>query len=320
MHRLLHQALRHNGRKKTAMTSSAQAPIPGLEAASTRLMNITAALLLALVLFAALATALWRVIHLPAFAIAQIRITGQTTHSNVFTVRNQVLPQLRGNFFTIRLDEVRKAFMAQPWVRQATVRREFPNQLVVQLQEHEEAAFWGSEEQGFRLLNTDGVIFEANPDEVSRENLPELDGPDEAAQQVLATWRQLNPLLAPLHSRIGRLAVDARGSWTLVFDQDTSLKLGNASVADMQQRISWFVQTINAVVARYNRGLADVQYADLRYKAGYAIRLKGVGTLEGGAETKNSAKNDAKPPAATNSKTKSKTKADVKKTTATRSM
>ena len=140
--------------------------------ANIRLMHIAATALMVLVLLAAALTVLWRVIHLPAFSIAQIRVTGQTTHSSAFAVRKQVLPQLQGNFFTIKLDDVRKTFMAQPWVRHATVRREFPNQLLVQLQEYEEAAFWGSEEQGFRLLDKEGVIFEANPDEISRENLP----------------------------------------------------------------------------------------------------------------------------------------------------
>lgn len=270
-------------------TTSAPTPPSSTEMANIRLMHIAATALMVLVLLAAALTVLWRVIHLPAFSIAQIRVTGQTTHSSAFAVRKQVLPQLQGNFFTIKLDDVRKTFMAQPWVRHATVRREFPNQLLVQLQEYEEAAFWGSEEQGFRLLDKEGVIFEANPDEISRENLPELDGPDEAAPQVLAAWRELNPLFSPLHSRITRLAVDERGSWTLVFDQETTLKLGSAPIAEMRQRINWFVQTIGAVVARHSRSLADVQHADLRYKAGYALRLKGIGTVSDGSAAKNTA-------------------------------
>ena len=171
----------------------------------------------------------------------QLPVIGQTAHSNPFGVRSQVLPQLRGNFFTMRLDDVRAAFQSQPWVRSATVRRVFPNQLVVQLQEYEEAAYWGNEEDGYRLLSADGTVFEANPDEVTRENLPELSGPDDAAAKVLATWRQLNPAFAPLHARIVRLSVDARGSWSLALDQDTSIMLGNATpeeLADNWQRVA----------------------------------------------------------------------------------
>ena len=47
-----------------------------------------------------------------------------------------------------------------------------------------------------------------------------------------------------------------------------------------------FVQTIGPVVARYNRGMSDVQYADLRYKSGYALRLKGLATLSAEAAGK----------------------------------
>ena len=49
---------------------------------------------------------------------------------------------------------------------------------------------------------------------------------------------------------------------------------------ELAARIRQFVQTIGAVTARYGRSFADLQYADLRYKTGYALRLKGVGTLE----------------------------------------
>nr|MBP7247533.1 hypothetical protein [Brachymonas sp.] len=70
---------------------------------------------------------------------------------------------------------------------------------------------------------------------------------------------------------------------------ETTLKLGSAPIAEMRQRINWFVQTIGAVVARHSRSLADVQHADLRYKAGYALRLKGIGTVSDGSAAKNTA-------------------------------
>ncbi len=263
------------------MNATTQPPVANT--INARLMNAAAKALFTLVLLALVAAALWRVAHWRGFGIAHIAVIGQTAHSNPFGVRSQVLPQLRGNFFTMRLDDVRAAFQSQPWVRSATVRRVFPNQLVVQLQEYEEAAYWGNEEDGYRLLSADGTVFEANPDEVTRENLPELSGPDDAAAKVLATWRQLNPAFAPLHARIARLSVDARGSWSLALDQDTSIMLGNATPEELAARIQQFVQTIGPVIAHYGRGMGDVQYADLRYKSGYAIRLKGVGTVEASA-------------------------------------
>ena len=256
---------------------------------STRLMQGTANALLALVVLACALAVFWRAMHLPLFNFSRIHIVGDTVHSNESDLRARVLPQLRGNFFTMELEQARTAFEALPWVRHAVVRRVFPNQLVVQLQEYQEAAYWGSEEEGFRLLSNDGVIFEVNTDEALRSNLPELSGPDEFAPQVLATYRLLNPLFAPMHGRIARLSVDARGSWSLALDQETSVVLGTATPEELARRVQQFVQTISPVVARYNRGMNDVQYADLRYKSGYALRLKGLGTL-------NAATADNQPP------------------------
>lgn len=250
---------------------------------STRLMQGTAAVLFALVALAGVTAALWRTMHLPVFSFAHIHVIGETIHSNDADLRSQVLPQLRGNFFTMQLEQARAAFQSQPWVRRAVVRRVFPNQLVVQLQEHQEAAYWGSEEQGYRLLSYEGAIFDANPDEALRSPLPELHGPDESAPQVLAAYHLLDPLFAPVHGHIARLVLDARGSWSLALDQGTQLMLGDAAPEELARRVQQFVQTIGPVVARYNRGLSDVQYADLRYKSGYALRLRGLATL--GAET-----------------------------------
>ncbi|MDO5654249.1 MAG: cell division protein FtsQ/DivIB [Brachymonas sp.] len=254
------------------------APTPAF--ISTRLMAGTATALMALAAVLVVAALFWRALHAPVFAIDHIAVVGETSHSSETALRREVLPQLRGNFFTLPLQQVREAFHSQPWVRQTVVRRVFPNKLVVQVQEHEEAAFWGNEEDGYRLLSKDGIVFDANPDEALRENLPELSGPDAEAPQVLAAWRLLNPEFAPLHSRVVRLGLDARGSWQLQLEQDTQLVLGQGAPVDLLRRTQQFVQTVGPIVARYNRSLDDIQYADLRYPSGYALRIKGVGTVD----------------------------------------
>ena len=254
---------------------------------STRLMQSTANVLVALVVCACVAAVFWRAMHLPLFSFSRLHVVGETVHSNESDLRTRVLPQLRGNFFTMELKQAREVFQSLPWVRHAVVRRVFPNQLVVQLQEYQEAAYWGNEEDGFRLLSHDGIIFDVNTDEALRSNLPELNGPDDMAAQVLSTYHLLNPLFAPMHGRIARLSVDARGSWSLALDQDTQLMLGNAAPDELARRVLQFVQTRGPGVARYNRGMNDVQYADLRYKSGYALRLKGLGTLSAAAAADN---------------------------------
>src|SRR5690606_20000679 len=102
-----------------------------------KLMNITASVLFVLgaVLLAA-AFGWWALRH-PLFAIGGITVDGDVSHSSEATLRANVAPRLAGNFFTLDLRRAREAFEDIPWVRQATVRRQFPNRLRVELQEHQ---------------------------------------------------------------------------------------------------------------------------------------------------------------------------------------
>ena len=130
-----------------------------------RLMHITATVLFiacGLLLAAALG---WWVIRHPVFAIRGIVVQGDLGHNSVATLRANVAPRLAGNFFTVDLVQARAAFEAVPWVRQATVKRQFPNKLRVELLEHEPEAYWGADSES-RLVNTFGEVFDANPGDV----------------------------------------------------------------------------------------------------------------------------------------------------------
>ena len=256
------------------------APQPVTTTTDIRLMNATASLLFGLVLLGALISAAWWFTRLPQFSLKGIQVSGHATHTTPFALRSQVLPRLTGNFFSIRLEEARDVFEQQPWVRQAVVSRVFPNQLAVRLEEHEEVAYWGDDEEGMRLLNRQGEVFDGNPEEVANIELPRLAGPDEQSAAVLLMYRRLGPLFNPLEARITALDLDPRGYWSLSLNNDTVINLGSGNEQELAARIRQFVQTIGAVTARYGRSFADLQYADLRYKTGYALRLKGVGTLE----------------------------------------
>ena len=100
---------------------------------STRLMQSTANVLVALVVCACVVAVFWRVMHLPLFSFSRLQVVGETVHSNESDLRTRVLPQLRGNFFTMELKQAREVFQSLPWVRQAVARRVFPHQSVVQL-------------------------------------------------------------------------------------------------------------------------------------------------------------------------------------------
>lgn len=246
-----------------------------------RLMNITSAVLFTGCVVLLLAAACWWAVRHPVFALGGITVQGDVTHNSAATLRANVAPQLSGNFFTVDLAATRRAFEAVPWVRQAVVRREFPNRLRVALQEHQAVAYWG-EDDGSRMVNTHGEVFDANPGDVEHEGLPHLAGPDGQSAQVLAMYQALVPLFAPLDQAIEQLQLSGRGSWQVTLDSEAVVELGRGEPAEVLPRVQRFVQTLTQVVSRYGRRPDALLAADLRYGDGYAVRLRGVGTVEAG--------------------------------------
>ena len=169
------------------MTQARPAPL------DIKLMNITASVLfVAFALLVAGSLVRW-VSRQPVFAIGGIAVTGDVTHSNAATLRANVAPRLGGTFFTLDLAQARAAFESVPWVRQAVVKRSFPNHLKVALQEHQAVAYWGVEGDTM-LVNSYGEVFEANSGEIEQEDLPRLSGPD---GQALAVWEMYKTLPMP---------------------------------------------------------------------------------------------------------------------------
>lgn len=251
------------------------APPPPMD---VRLMNATATLLFVVVaLMAAAAVGWWGLRH-PAFALGHITVQGDTTHSSPATLRVNVAPRIAGNFFTVDLAATRRAFEDVPWVRQAVVRREFPNRLRVVLHEHRAVALWGTDGDT-TLVNAQGEVFEANPGDVEQDGLPRLSGPPDQSVLVLATWRALAPVFQQIELPIEQLSLTARGSWQAVLDSGARIELGRGTTEEVLARAQRFVHTLTQAAGRYGRRPEALVSADLRHADGYAIRLRGVSTV-----------------------------------------
>lgn len=253
----------------------AAAPLP----MDIRLMNMAAAMLLTLFVLLSMTAGLWWWLRHPMFAIRAITVQGDVMRNNAITLRANVVPQLSGNFFTLDLDQARQVFESVPWVRAAVVHREFPNRLRAELQEHQPMAMWG-EEGASTLLNQQGQVFEANTDDPEVDGLPRLNGPVTQSQEVMQMYRYLKPVLAAADMEIERLELSPRGSWRVVTDRGALLELGRGTQNEVGEQLQVFLRTLSQVTARYGRTPTALAGADLRHKDGYALRLKGVSTVE----------------------------------------
>ena len=162
---------------------------------SARTMNRLAALCVVLALLAIGAAALWRLAQQPKFQLKRIDVRGDLRHVTAASVRAALAGRLRGNYFTMRLDDTRRLFETVPWVAQASVRRVWPDRLIVTLTEYRALGVW---EDG-RLLSDRGELFVANPDEAEiYGRLPEFSGPFSAAKEAARRYYELSAQFAAL--------------------------------------------------------------------------------------------------------------------------
>ena len=238
-------------------------------------MATTAAVLAALGVLALVATGLLWFVRQPMFALHTIRVEGDLTHNSALTIRANAAPRMAGNFFTMDLAATRRAFESVPWVRQAIVRRVWPDKLSVRLEEHRPVALWSVEDGSDKLVNSLGEVFEANLGDVEDEGLPTLRGPDGSSTRMLRLWAALQTVVAGLDAQIETLELSGRGSWRAELDSGAEIEFGRGSDDEVLERTRRFVGTVTQVTQRYQR---PIEYADLRHNEGYAVRLKGVST------------------------------------------
>ena len=240
-----------------------------------RTMNAASNALLGMAALALIAAGAWWLAQRPMFTLKEIRIGGAQTelrHVNISTVRSTAVPRIRGNFFTANLDDVRTAFESVSWVRTASVRREWPNQLIVTIDEHVALGTWG--EDG-RLLSANGDVFTANLAEAEEDgDLPEFIGPEGSEKEVVARFKELRAWFAPVQLVPESLQLSSRYAWLVKLNNGMAVELGREqSKTTLKERVERFVGIYPQLLAR----LQDrIERVDMRYPNGLALKASGI--------------------------------------------
>jgi cell division protein FtsQ len=193
--------------------------------------------------------------------VRQLQVHATFRHVSAAQVRAAVAPSLDAGFFAIRLDRVRDAVAALPWVGQVEVSKHWPDALDITVTEIQPVAHWG---EG-ALLGRDGRIFKV-PDAGVVRGLPRFDAPDDRAVDVMAFYRTAETDFAPYRLRVAAVDLSARGSWTLVLSNGGRVVVGSERP---DQHLARFAAALPVLM----RGRSDgFVYADLRYSNGFAVR------------------------------------------------
>jgi cell division protein FtsQ len=196
--------------------------------------------------------------------------------------------QTRGaNMLQLDLIALKAAIKQITWVREATVRRQFPGTLEVAIEEHRVAARWAAlsvkpasaentesadsaeSDQGAEskrpLVNTFGEVFSAQMSDERADQLPLLRGPADSSAEVLTRMVSAAPVLTEISRSAREVTLTERRAWRVVLDNGTALELGRT---DSDVRLARFVRAYPQVVVLQNPN----GNVDLRYAGGFAIK------------------------------------------------
>lgn len=192
--------------------------------------------------------------------IAKISVEGDLSYISQQSVQRRIEPFVSASFFSVDLLGMRHELEQMPWIASAEVRRVWPDQVMVRLEEQLPIARWGDE----ALLNNQGQAFA--PKELAHyEHLPQLYGPQRAQQQVMQQYQVLSQMLRPMGFTVSRLELRERGSWFLSTGQGIELLLGRDHLLEKIRRFG----------AIYGKALKEqkenIARIDLRYANGLAV-------------------------------------------------
>lgn len=224
-----------------------------------RLMNWVSNLIFSLGALTLMYAAVFVVVHLPIFPIERVRLVNPLQHVTQEQVEFVLKNEMRGNFFTVNLDQMVSSFEKLPWVEQVSLRRRWPNVLEIVLVEHQPLARWGDS----ALLDSNGMRFSA----ATSEDLPVFHGETGMEMEMIEGYRRFSSLLLSTGREIDELWLTDRRAWTLKLDNGLTMQLGRDEV---DQRLERFVEVFDRTLST----LPKLAYVDLRYPNGFAVRMK----------------------------------------------
>jgi len=252
----------------------------------SRLLNAIANGLFGLCALLLLGAGVWYLVQRPMFTLAVIEVEGRQgdngekvtlekvplRHVNALTIRSVALPHIKGNFFTANLDQVRQAFEMVPWVRRASIRREWPNKLIVGLEEHRSLGSWGDDGQ---LLSDKGELFTANFAEAEEDNdnndLIEFDGPLGSEKEVWARYLDFKRWFKTVNLVPESVTYTKRYAWLVQLNNGVKVQLGreqNSGV--LEERVNRLLRVYPQLEERLP---GQIERVDLRYPNGLALKV-----------------------------------------------
>ncbi|CNH84253.1 cell division protein FtsQ [Yersinia pekkanenii] len=194
--------------------------------------------------------------------LSKLVVTGERHYTTNDDIRQAILSLgAPGTFMTQDVNIIQQQIERLPWIQQASVRKQWPDELKIHLVEYVPYARWND----LHMVDEQGRSFSVPSERMGKQTLPLLYGPEGSEQDVLEGYRAINKVLAANKYQLKMVAMSARHSWQLALDNDVRLELGRD---DRMGRLQRFIELYPMLQQQPDK---RVSYVDLRYETGAAI-------------------------------------------------
>ena len=205
------------------------------------------------------AAALWGYLLLDK-PVRVVEVLGELAPGEADQVRRRIAESAPMRLLSTDLDALRERVLALSWPRQVSLWRVWPDKLSVLIEREAVVARWGD---AAHLTDTGAVV--TSP--IKPEAVPHIHSALASPKEALDTYRQLQDIASQAGLTIAALEESALGEWRIGFANGMDAALGAEFLHDRMRR----VLKVHRHLAE--RGEARVDYVDLRYPNGAAVRM-----------------------------------------------
>lgn len=197
--------------------------------------------------------------------LSRLVVTGERQYTTNDDIRQAILSLgSPGTFMTQDVNVIQQQIERLPWIKQASVRKQWPDELKIHLVEYVPVARWND----LLMVDAEGNSFSVPAERIGNRKMPLLYGPEGSEEDVLEGYRTMSQVLAGGKLTLKMVAMSARHSWQLGLEDDIRLELGRDERA---RRLARFLELYPLLQRQAQNDNKRVSYVDLRYDTGAAV-------------------------------------------------
>ncbi|OCG60469.1 hypothetical protein A9G42_00140 [Gilliamella sp. Nev6-6] len=216
--------------------------------------------------------------------LSQLTLSGEHTYTTEDDLRNAILGLgLPNTYIGQDVNDIQQEIMRFPWVKQTSVRKQWPDRLIIYVEEYKPVLYWND----LFLLDKNGNVFSVPLDRIAELQLPRLYGPEGKAKAALEIYSKLEDISKKLANNELALHIkvaitDERNAWQLMIkqcisgfcleNQEIKLLLGSEKI---EQRYQQFIKLFPEIQSRVPEN-ERITVADLRYENGISVQREKI--------------------------------------------